>query len=103
MPKIHKLADMSTGHITFTDAKLLTKWADHDEDGPLLVSLKDEYGWYIPIPPKEEFVEKAGHLRKEGASEAMVHLLESLSNDGFMVLCLDRDGERYPEFPSFNW
>lgn len=101
-----KLADMSTCHVAKDDAGLLDKWAAITADphalAPLHVYAKSEYGWYI-IVPQDDFAEKAKELREAGASTSLVRLLRALADDGFTLLCLDRDGEVLPEFPKFDW
>lgn len=101
----HKLADMSTSHVTQKDSELLGSWVARPETPsfPLHVHNKSEWGWYIIVPPKDEFAETARDLRIAGISEAFITLLHYLSKHDFMLLCLDRDGEVEEDFLTFEW
>ena len=89
--EICKMMIMSTGHISKNTAILL----DKDRVG-VVVYPKDNYGWFIVVTDWKD---------DETASipEDLKQCLSLAEKNGCDWLCLDCDGECYPELPIYDW
>ena len=98
-PEIEKCLIVSTGHISKLDSEKLTDMASGGFQ-PLIVMDKDQYGWWICVPGKddEDVFERASCM-----SEAFVTLLKEATFHECKWLVLDWCGPQYPNLPIFEW
>jgi hypothetical protein len=62
------------------------------------------YGYHIFAPDKTRWKDEAkAQMRKDGASKALLNILSLCVEQGFAMLCLDRDGDLIDDLPRFDW
>ena len=93
IPRKHGVAELSTGHITRDDAKLLEKGAVPGQIGAY------PYGFIVLTGAHE----KSTELLAWGMSHAYVDLLRLLHRRKFYYLFLDRDADLVDGLPAFDW
>ena len=105
-----KLLDLSTGHIELNDTLILdgyvNRWKEKDMVGvrPPITIHSYDYGYYIPVPDKDHWHKVAlKQMREDGASEALVSLIDWCVIRNFALLCFDRDGLVVEGLPKFEW
>lgn len=81
---------VSTGHVSEETAAML-------EDNNIGVSVysKDDYGWFVVVTDWKEF--------EEEIPEDLARCLKLAEEKNCSWLCLDCDGETYPELPVYHW
>ena len=101
-----KTLDCSTGHISKATADRLTlQYALTDEDEspehlPLIIYNKDEYGWFIKVPRKEDL--DLGLVREELPGDLYLVLRCAMENECSWVM-FDCDGADVEGLPKFDW
>lgn len=95
---IFKHADLSTGHITENDAKILTNNSETNL-APDVVVYEYEYGFFIPILDHMDYKQ----IRSAGLSEAFVKILKRCKKEGVQLLRLDCDGSEDDKLQKFEW
>lgn len=103
-----KMLDISTVHITKSDADLLEADAAgiiaYDKSSYKDGELDDRYGWFIHVPDQTIDVEDCQYsCREAGMSEAFVNLVGYAHKQGCYWICLDRDGDDIDDLPTFEW
>lgn len=109
-PIITKNFDVSTGHITARDNRLLKK-AVKDKvcncNPPLIVyTYREGYFVYVPVKdtsPKQFNEKEVQALKDFGFSDALVNLLREAARLECKYLQLDADAMEYENFPTFDW
>ena len=97
---VHKFLDLSTVHITRTDAEILDEADCHD----LIVYPTGEFGWFIHAPSDEStWLEVRKRALRAGLSSVFVALLEKARAENCWFLRLDRDGDEDPTLPVSSW
>lgn len=88
--------DLSTAHITASDALLLDKAIRLETRGPVIYAAGD-YGWFIPMTDDMDWT-PFGQM-----SEAFHGLIKLALENGCDMLRLDRDAPRLDTLPVFSW
>lgn len=97
---VQKFLDLSTAHITRSDAEHLDASGRHS----LIVYPTGEYGWFIHAPSDNaEWIELRERALRTGFSEAFVALLEKARAESCWFLRLDCDADEDPTLPVFSW
>ena len=99
-PYLVKSLDISTGHLTKQDEKLLRAAAKGVDTNPI-IAYKYEYGYFVHVPDKDEGLNKA--CIKEGYSKEFTLLLIRARELGCKYIQFDGDGITYDDIPSFDW
>lgn len=114
-PKIYKYLDVSTGHLTRKDVKLLEKHFDRDifkknreavtpEDGLIVFPYDTGFFVYVNYSDKEEHKIKCDSLREDGLySEDFINILELTCKYNCWFVRFDSAAEEYEELPSHEW
>jgi len=97
-PELTTCLEVSTGHITQRDSKLLAKANDAN---PLIVHEYAEGFFVYSIDFDHQDSAKA--LLAYGYSQELVNLLEFAHDRGYKWLVLDADGPTYDGVPEFDW
>lgn len=99
-----KLLEISTGHISFNDAKLLNKLSKKDEDIYLITVSSNGYGYYVSFTADMiEEKEEVENLLKAGFSREFINiLLKAHENECYKIL-FDRDVQISTELSTFFW
>lgn len=98
-PNIGKILDVSTGHVTLMDTRLLDNQKDRDNP---VVTYKYDRGYFIPvINPKD--IDGGMDLESYGYSEAFAALYRRCILRRYDYIRLDGDGEVYSDLKLFNW
>lgn len=96
-PRIFNYLDISTGHMTEEDDKLLK------ESEASLVVYSYEYGYFVHVPDLKTESSIIPAFREHGFSEAFSKIMEYAQGKGFAFVRFDSDGAEYEELPMFNW
>lgn len=98
---IYAIAVLSTAHITRTDNDLL------EIGGCPCVLATDENGFWLQIPstdfPHLPFADRLQELRDFGLSDALIHLIQTCSDQSIHYLRLDSLGDELEELPTHDW
>lgn len=101
-PRIMKLLDVSTTHITPADALELDLMSV-TKDPELVVYTKlgpeTRYGWFVPLCDGEQIKS----ARSAGMSDLFVEILLSAQELGCNWVQFDRDGTVYDGLPRGDW
>jgi hypothetical protein len=103
---IQKLLDLSTGHMTLADSKILDDYMNRNPLDSSLTIYPYEYGYMVSTSSLAD--EPANHepesrLKSEGFSDAFLAVMQhGLASECAMVR-FDIDGEYEPDFPIFDW
>jgi len=124
--QIDKLLDVSTCHITQKDSELLAQDALEGDEAARIHGLPLPKGGKVspfivyaypegfrvwtgfPVrsfaPNDNEYINEAfADARKVGYSEALLTLIRVAAENDCRFLLLDRDGQEYEQFESFDW
>jgi hypothetical protein len=98
--KHFKMLDISNGHMTQEDCNLLENEGCGGSDKLCFSCTKYEEGFYINLSGIE-----LPHVKQDLAkfSSAFEHILRVAKEEGFDFINFDRDGEVYPDLPTFDW
>lgn len=90
--KVHKIADVSTRHITAEDGKKIST------DPNALAQITGGYGtiFYTSL-------ESAERMEQVGYSAAMVSLVRHAQAHNIPYIRFDSDGDESPHWPTFEW
>jgi hypothetical protein len=110
-PLIFKVLDVSTGHMTKNDSELLDSdlspltaypYGPNDGTGPYghLVHLTE---LDTHVPPSQQIDEDLAPALKYGYSQELCNILREAKSLDCQYVRFDRDGEEYPELPTFDW
>ena len=94
-PTVYRYWDLSTGHITLHDTKLLS-------DSPCLVVYEHEYGWTVLVP-QDELDEALAEIAEHGHSAALRTLLRLANSRDIRMIRFDRDGDLVAGLETFRW
>ena len=104
-PCVHKILEVSSGHITKEDDRLLKKdlsaFAVYNVKGGDVL-----YGFLIYTgldDDLEEFLGTKKIGKQEGFSPAFFHLIDLARNAGCKFLQIDCDGVEYDDLPKYDW
>lgn len=92
---ILKCLDLSTGHITQSDDRLLD--AAVKNPACRITIYPTDCGWIIPIDDETDWTIIGG------LSEGFLGLVDIALQNDCAMLCLDRDGPLIDSIPSFDW
>jgi len=93
-PEVVKFMDVSTAHITKTDAEKLDS-SNNAACGELSFD-RFEYGYYVYIPDQST----TDRLPMSSAFKTLMHYARE---SGFRAVKLDCDATNYPQLASFTW
>jgi hypothetical protein len=93
--------EVSTGHITAHDNRLLKK-AVKDPQAPIIVYTYRE-GYFVYVPTSKDQVAEIPSIKAYGFSDALVNLLRETARLKCKYLQLDSDAMEYENFPTFEW
>lgn len=107
MVTISKYFDLSTAHITKRDSEILANlslWPRTITHPPAVLPpfpvYTYEYGFFIV--PLEDSLKRLEDW-EWGLSEDLANLLRHAQVEGCRMICLDRDGDVLPGFPTHDW
>jgi hypothetical protein len=98
--KEYKMLDISNAHMTQEDCNLLENEGCRGSDNLCFSCVQYEEGFFINLGGVE-----LPHVKQDLAkfSPAFEHILRVAKEAGFSHINFDRDGEVYPEFPTYDW
>ena len=100
---VTKNLDISTGHISRTDAALLDVCARNTGMPPVIVYKYDE-GYFVYVTDDEgSFIDTVATVKTAGFSREFVDVLKLARANGCKYAQIDRDGEIYKDTRVFNW
>lgn len=91
----HKIADVSTGHITKFDATLMLS-----EDGGAIAQICGGRGTMFCVPPTDDLLEA---MSNRGYSPNFLAILEECRRQKIQYIRFDADGAEIPGVQSFDW
>jgi hypothetical protein len=97
----YNYVDISTGHITAADNKILTENAGLG-DFPMSVCAYP-YGYFIPLGDFSTMELTIKELLALGMSEQFANLLRLCVEANAMILRIDCDAEKCADLPAFEW
>jgi len=95
------MLDMSTGHVTETDYKLL----ESNSEIPIRI-INHDYGWMVSVgycASLGEILEKCCEIGDFGLSESFVEIYYHAARCQCAWINFDRDSEPHKLFEVFNW
>lgn len=98
-PYFFKCMDISTGHISEEDDKILSS---KRKDNPLIF-FKYTYGYFIPIIALEDIRIVKRKLKEFGYSDEFIHIIAKARKHKCDYLLIDADGTTYSDIKSYNW
>ena len=101
-PAIIKTLDVSTGHISKSDADLLAA-SVKDSKSPLIVYDKTGYGWFVFVPSDQGIDEQESNYLEIGLSKAFLNLMRFAEASGCQWIMFDCDGMTYDSLEKFDW
>ena len=97
LPKgIVKMAILNTSHVTKNDACLMDKISS-----PCLVAMRLDEGGSIFWVPSSDLTLR--HMLEFGYSAAICEIMRTFWRQGVPYVMFDCDGEKWDEFPTFDW
>jgi hypothetical protein len=87
-PEIHQLLVTSTAHVTADEAKVLTAQCN-----------RNKYGWFFYIGSGEDEV----FLPIVQPSPGLDGVIHHARTHGCVYVLLDRDADKLPNVPSYEW
>lgn len=106
MPMLSML-DLSTAHITSSDAKLLGEYRSEGNSDKALIAYPFEYGWTVSTSGLNDGVAdrrgKIADMRSEGFSEHFINLMKHAADRGAVLVRLDGGADYEPGLPTFDW
>ncbi|MGY3582356.1 hypothetical protein ACVIGB_000720 [Bradyrhizobium sp. USDA 4341] len=105
---MQKLLDLSTGHMTSKDVKLLEAYrADRRPSDMALIAYPYEYGWTVStsglLDGATERADRIAAIHKEGFSEHFIKVLTHAADHDAVLVRFDADAEFEPGLPRFDW
>jgi hypothetical protein len=100
-PAIVKCLDISTGHMTENDDKLLKAATDDQRQVPsdaIVYEYKEGYFVYVSSNPDQDV-----ELTKEGFSAAFLNIIKKARSFKIKYVQFDADGITYADLPIFDW
>lgn len=88
---ILKMLDLSTSHVSKETAQTL----DEAPDGTINAYQKDEYGWFVWVPPTE-------WERADQPADLLAAFAYARTQQCDWIM-FDRDAEIIDDLPSFDW
>lgn len=95
---IYNYADLSTGHLTTGDERLLARYQPED---PFRVMIYPE-GFFVVVPSEwgpEERTDALGF----GFSTTFIDIIEAAMVEDVDILRFDRDGAFHEPIPTYDW
>ena len=100
-PAIVKCLDISTGHMTENDDKLLKAATDDQRQVPSLAIVYEyKEGYFVYVSPETD---QDAELTKEGFSAAFLNLIKMARSLKLKYVQFDADGITYADLPLFDW
>lgn len=96
----HRVAVVSTTHITAEDAETLYRASQRDE-GVIVES--PEYRWRVYLSPDDFWTHDLPTWRDLKMSDAFLIVLVLAHHQGARWIEFDQDGPEYTAFPSYDW
>lgn len=98
--EVYEVADVSTGHVTAEDGRLVT---DHGNALPGVIASYDE-GWLSYVPNDAALMEEhLADLKGAGFSAAYANVITCLSLLDIPYVRFDGAGSEHPFLPQFDW
>lgn len=100
---VTKNLEASTAHITKEDAALLDVAASCPGVPPVVVYKYPE-GYFVHVPAgAEDFKDAVLTADGTGFSQNLIDLMGCARQNKCKYVQLDRDGETYPDIPTYEW
>jgi hypothetical protein len=104
---VQKFFDLSTGHLTDQDRKLLEMYPAKDRpSGMALIAYPYEYGWTVStssVMEPETLEDHLDAIRAEGFSESFIKILMHAAGEKCWMVRFDSDAAHEPGFEVFEW
>ena len=101
--EIQKVLVLSTGHLKETTAKTLNYFFDLGSENEMTAIAKYDCGYFLTVPSDPEYLAEFTEDMVKHHMEELAVILQKAASLQCTFVNFDRDGETYPEFPTFNW